>query len=649
MTNEIWRVVIIDDSSDDRAEIRRLLLQGSERRYQFVEAETADAGVDAALGALGAADGALNCVVLDYYLPGATALDVLASLAIESGFPVCPVVVLTGSSSAEMTAGILRAGAQDFIGKSRITAESLTRSLENAVERHGMVRQLRESEARLSSAMGAAGLIAWEPDLQSDGDWWDKPISRTFDVRSSVTSDFFDGVTDFVHPEDCVFVAAAFQSAIATGKRYDCEFRVTRLGGQTRWLAIHGDTLRGRSGLVERVVGVVQDVTERKRSQDALSHYAEQLRDADHRKDEFLAMLAHELRNPLAPIRNAVQLLRNINLKSEHAVRTLDMIERQSTHLTRLVDDLLDVSRINEGKVILKQEVIDVNSVLTAAVELARPFVDANQHRLRITLPHEALYVQCDPARMTQVVSNLLNNAAKYTNPGGDIELVAERLDDTVMLKVRDNGIGIAPDLLPHIFELFTQAERAIDRSQGGLGIGLSLVKTLVALHGGSVEAVSAGLGRGSEFRIRLPLSAARRAEPVVAVSPTPIAPRRILVVDDNVDSAESIGMLLQMDGHTVQYAHDGHAALDMAIAMRPDVTLLDIGLPGMDGYELGRALRARRETRETFLIALTGYGRDEDRRRSTEAGFDVHFVKPVDPSRLSAVIAASPLSASAK
>lgn len=646
MTTEIWRVVIIDDSSDDRAEIRRLLLQGSDRRYQFVEAETADAGVAAALGA---ADGAINCVVLDYNLPDATALDVLAALAIEPGMPVCPVVVLTGSSSEEMTAGVLRAGAQDYIGKSWITAESLTRSLENAVERYGLVRQLRESEARLSSAMGAAGLIAWEPDLQSDGDWWDKPVSRTFDVRSSITSDFFDGVTDFVHPEDCVFVAAAFQSAIATGRRYDCEFRVTRPGGQTRWLAIHGDTLRGPSGLVERVVGVVQDVTERKRSEDALNHYAEQLRDADHRKDEFLAMLAHELRNPLAPIRNAVQLLRNIDINPEHAVRTLDMIERQSTHLTRLVDDLLDVSRINEGKVLLKREVVDLNSVLTAAVELARPFIDAKRHRLRITVPHEALYLECDPARMTQVVGNLLNNAAKYTDVGGDIELFAERLDDTLMLKVRDNGIGISPDLLPHVFELFTQAELTIDRSQGGLGIGLSLVKTLVALHGGAVEAVSAGLGNGSEFKIRLPLVARPHTEATVAGPAIAIAPRCILVVDDNIDSAESIGMLLQMDGHTVHYAHDGHAALDVAIKTRPDVALLDIGLPGMDGYALGRALRTRHETRKTFLIALTGYGRDEDRRRSREAGFDVHFIKPVDPQRLSAVIAASPLSASAK
>ena len=646
MTTEIWRVVIIDDSSQDRAEIRRLLLHGSERRYQFIEAETADAGVDAALGA---ADGAINCVVLDYNLPDATALDVLKALAIEPGFPVCPVVVVTGSSFEEMTAGVLRAGAQDYIGKGWITAESLTRSLENAVERYGLVRQLREKEARLSSAMGAGRLIAWEPDLQTQDGWWDEPISRTFDVRSSVSVEFFDGVTDFVHAEDRFFIAAAFQSAIATGGRYDCEFRVTGPGGQTRWLAIHADTLRGRSGLVERVVGVVQDVTESKRSQDALHLYAKQLRDADQRKDEFLAMLAHELRNPLAPIRNAVQLLRNVDIKPEFTARALDMIERQSTHLTRLVDDLLDVSRINERKVLLKQEIVDVKNVLIAAVELARPFIDANQHRLRITLPVEALYVKCDPARMTQVVGNLLNNAAKYTNPGGDIELVAERLDDAVMLTVRDNGIGIAPDLLPHVFELFTQAERTIDRSQGGLGIGLSLVKSLVALHGGSVEAKSAGLGRGSEFSIRLLRIEAPPDESVVAVAPISIAPRRILVVDDNVDSAESLGMLLQMDGHTVRIAHDGHAALDLAVEMRPDVALLDIGLPGMDGYELGRALRARRETHDTFLIALTGYGREEDRRRSTEAGFDVHFVKPVEPSRLSAVIAGSPLPALAE
>jgi PAS domain S-box-containing protein len=643
VTSEVWRIVIIDDSPDDRAEIRRLLLFGSERRYRFIEAETGDAGADAILNA---EDGPIDCVVLDYNLPDATALDVLARLTIEPGIPICPIVILTGSSTQDMIAGVLRAGAQDYIGKSWITTEGLTRALENAVERYALLRQLRKSEARLSNAVEAAGFIAWEVDLSTASEWWNGPISRTFDVSSGMGERLFDGPEEFVHPEDRAFVGAAFQASIETSTRFDCEFRVVRPDGQTCWLAIHGDTSRGPAGSIERVVGVVQDVTERKKNEEELSRYAKELKDADHRKDEFLAMLAHELRNPLAPIRSAVQILRNVNINQQQGIHTLDMIERQVIHMTRLVDDLLDVSRINEGKVVLKQHVVDVKTVVNAAVDLVRPFVDAKRHRLRISVPHEALYIQCDVARMTQVVGNLLNNAAKYTDAEGEIGLFVEFANDRVLLRVTDNGIGIAPDLLPHIFDLFIQAERTIDRSQGGLGIGLSLVKNLVALHNGAVEVVSAGLGKGSEFKIHLPLVAQPRTEPVEATSTVLIEPRRILVVDDNVDSAESIGMLLQMDGHTVRYAHEGHEALSAAIEMRPQVALLDIGLPGMDGYELAQALRSQPETQDTFLIALTGYGRDEDRIRSTEAGFDVHFVKPVDPGRLSEIIAKSRASA---
>jgi PAS domain S-box-containing protein len=370
------------------------------------------------------------------------------------------------------------------------------------------------------------------------------------------------------------------------------------------------------------------------------------LHDTDRRKDEFLAMLAHELRNPLAPIANAIQMLCLGQTQQDETVRlACEIVDRQVKNLTRIVDDLLDVSRIIRGKIKLQTAVVDLSSVLAAAVETSRPLIEFRQHRLHIALPPDPLPVEVDFTRMAQVITNLLNNAAKYTEEGGDIELSAERVSDRATITVRDNGVGLAPDVLPKVFEIFTQADRTIDRSQGGLGIGLTIVRTLVELHHGSVSVSSGGLGRGSEFIVSLPLAAPPRggaAQPnadQAAFRPAATS-HRILVVDDNSDSALSLTMALKAMGHQCAVAHDGQSAIDKARLFKPKLILLDIGLPGMSGYAVAQAIRATPELRGIVLAALTGYGDEQYRRRSREAGFDKHFVKPISFAALRDLIA---------
>jgi signal transduction histidine kinase/DNA-binding response OmpR family regulator len=361
------------------------------------------------------------------------------------------------------------------------------------------------------------------------------------------------------------------------------------------------------------------------------------IQDSDRLKNEFLAMLAHELRNPLAPIRNAVQVLQLAAAGPQDQQWAKGVINRQLQQMVRLVDDLLDVSRITRGKIALQVEPVDVAGVVDRAVEISRPLIDARRHALHVSLPPEPIRAQVDPARVAQVVANLLNNAAKYTEEGGSIWLTVERVDHTLVFRVRDTGIGIPPEMLPKVFDLFTQVDRSLDRSQGGLGIGLTLVHRLVEMHGGSVAAFSPGPNRGSEFVVRLPVVVDGPKEQAPAGGPagtrgTPSL--RVLVVDDNVDAAESLALLLRMMGQVVRTVHDGVSALGAAESFQPDVVLLDIGLPRMDGYEVARQLRQRGLT-DTLLVAVTGYGQEADLARSREAGFDRHLVKPVDPDTL--------------
>ena len=370
------------------------------------------------------------------------------------------------------------------------------------------------------------------------------------------------------------------------------------------------------------------------------------LRETDRRKDEFLATLAHELRNPLAPIRNALQILKMPRVDADTVGRSRDMMERQVDQLVRLVDDLLDVSRVMRGKIELRRERVELATVVARAVETVQPLVDAQGHHLSVSLPSESLPIDADPVRLAQVVGNLLTNAAKYTDPHGRIGLTAEREGDLAVLRVRDTGIGIAPQMLPRIFELFVQVDHASTKAQGGLGIGLTLVKNLVEMHNGTVEARSEGLGKGSEFVVKLPLVAHevgsdQGGETGQQVIPPPAASGyHLLVVDDNHDAADSLAMLLKLQGHEVRVSFSGMAALEMTKTYTPDVVFLDIGMPGMDGYEVARRMRQQPGLEKVVLAALTGWGQKEDRRRTAEAGFNHHLVKPPEPKTVEAVLA---------
>ncbi|HEV2950319.1 MAG TPA: ATP-binding protein [Gemmataceae bacterium] len=377
--------------------------------------------------------------------------------------------------------------------------------------------------------------------------------------------------------------------------------------------------------------------------QKQLQQQADALKEADRRKNEFLAMLSHELRSPLAPMRTALQILKLKGPQDPELIWTRDVIARQVEQMTRMVDDLLDISRITRGLIQLQKEPVELAVVVERAVEMARPLIDARKHQLTVVLsPPAPVWLNADSVRLVQAITNLLHNSAKYTDEGGQIELTARREGDDVVIKVRDNGVGISSELLPRVFEPFTQDERALDRSQGGLGIGLALVKSLTELHGGKVQAFSAGQGQGSEFLLQLP--AMKEAPPPASQleqeSHVSASSRKILVVDDSLDGARSLSMLLEILGHEVRTVHDGPMALAEAEKFLPEVVLMDIGLPGMDGFEVARRMRQDHGMKDTTLVAITGYGQDEDRRRSHEAGFDAHLVKPIDPKDLNHLLA---------
>ena len=394
------------------------------------------------------------------------------------------------------------------------------------------------------------------------------------------------------------------------------------------------------SGALRAYCKVMRDRTDWKRQEEELRNRAEALTRADQEKDEFLAVLAHELRNPLAPIFYALQVLE----KDDPALRRQahGIVERQVQRLARMIDDLLDINRVSTGKIELRREPVTLRAIVEHAAETVRPLFESRRQAFSVSLPEEEVWIDADAARLEQVLVNLLHNSAKFTGDGGSISVRAERPDDYIIVRVTDNGTGIPSDLLPHIFDLFKQGSRSLDRPQGGLGIGLTLARQLVEMHGGSIEAHSRGAGQGSEFTIRLPVIP-RAAEPGAlpeAAASIPVRPLRILVVDDNEDTAEMMSMLLGMDGHDVEVAHTGPSALEAAAAHRPDVIVLDIGLPGLDGYQVAQRLRQDPAMKEVLLIAASGYGQDSDRRRSWEAGFDHHLVKPVDPGEIQRLLA---------
>ena len=406
--------------------------------------------------------------------------------------------------------------------------------------------------------------------------------------------------------------------------------RRVRKDGTRFWANVVICSVHDLDGKLRGFAQVTRDLTERKQFKE--------LEESQQRTHEFLAMLSHELRNPLAPLKTSVDVMRLRELSDPVMIRARDVIDRQVQHLTHIIDELLDVSRITSGRIRLTSETLDLESIILRAVEAARPLLDSKGHTLEIETPGSHCWVRGDLTRLTQVFVNLLNNAAKYTPDRGHIGVAIRAADRSAAVHIRDNGIGIAAELLPRMFDLFTQGDRPLDRTDGGLGVGLALVHRIVSLHGGVVKAFSEGIGRGSELVVTLPQYSEEISMPVASDS-QPSEPhqsrRRLMVIDDNKDAAESMSMLFELWGHEVICAYDGRAALETAVKYRPDAVFLDIGLPGMDGYEIAERLRELPESAHTVLVAITGYGQDEDRRRSREAGIDHHLVKPVSPEAL--------------
>ncbi len=504
-------------------------------------------------------------------------------------------------------------------------------------ERRRADEAVRESEERFRTLFNSMDEGFCVVEMLYDAD------NRPIDYRFLEVNPVFEKHTGFVDavgrtirelvPDHDAHWFEIYGAVAATGepKRF-----VNEAKAMGRWYDVYAYRLGGPDS---RRVGILfTDITDRKRVEDNLRQMAADLSEADRRKDEFLATLAHELRNPLAPLRNGLQVMKLARDDAEAVEQARSMMERQLGQMVRLIDDLMDLSRISRGKVELRKERVELAKVVQHAVETSRPLIEASGHDLTIQVPPDPIYVDADLTRLAQVFSNLLNNAAKYTEEGGSVTLTVERQGSDAVVSVRDTGVGIPAHMLPKVFEMFTQVDRTLERSQGGLGIGLSLVKGLVEMHGGSVEARSEGHGMGSEFVVRLPvvlsLAGERRGEEGGEQIPA-TARRRILVVDDNRDAALSLAMMLKIMGNETQTAHDGLEALAVAAAFRPDVILLDIGMPKLNGYDACRRIREQPWGRAVVLVAQTGWGQEDDRRRSQEAGFDFHMVKPVEPAAL--------------
>jgi len=511
--------------------------------------------------------------------------------------------------------------------------------------RRAAEENLRASEERTQLATEATAVGIWEWNVLSNTVRWDAQMFRLYGIAAAPEGFVhYSEWRDALLPEDLPEQERVLQDMVRCGGQSRREFRIRRRDdGAVRHIESVETVRANAQGTVDCVVGTNLDVTERKTAEIQLRQLAADLSEADRRKDEFLATLAHELRNPLAPIRNGLQLMKLAGGQLATIEKARSMMERQLTQMVRLIDDLMDVSRISQDKLELHKVHLPLSTVLTSAVETSRPLIDQMNHQLTVKLPRQALIVDADMTRLAQVFLNLLNNAAKYSDRGGHIQLHVERQGSDAVVTVKDTGIGIAAKQLPRIFEMFTQLDASLGKSQGGLGIGLTLVKRLVELHGGSIQAHSGGPGKGSEFIVRLPVVSEGAEVQAPEVDDAPAATKsllRILIVDDNRDAADSLSEMLKLMGNDTRTAYDGQQGVDLAGEYRPDAILLDIGLPKLNGYEACRLIRGQPKGNGAVLIAVTGWGQDEDRRRSHEAGFDHHMVKPVDPQALMGIIA---------
>jgi PAS domain S-box-containing protein len=612
--------LVVNDDAASRYVTTRIL---SRAGYEVLEAET---GAEA----LAAARDAPDVIVLDVKLPDIDGFEVCRRLKADPGTASIPVLQTSAAYvTAERRAQGLDSGAdgylvQPFEGIELVaTVAALLRA-----------RRAEDSKRRLAAD--------WQATFDAIGDGVclldrDGRLRRCNQAMADIlgsTPSALAGRTGVLQP---VLGEEGARFVQDYGERHVSDVAV---GG--RWYRLVVDPVRGRDGALEGMVVVAADTTDRHGLEAELRARAGALAQADRRKDEFLAMLAHELRNPLSAIGAALGLREALAIDAEAGVRVGETLQRQTRHLTRLVDDLLDVSRITHGKIELRRSVVDLVDVTRRALIAAAPMIEATGTRLQVTLPDDQLPVDADVLRIEQVIVNLVGNAAKFSHRGSVVEvsLAAEGDPPEAVLAVTDHGVGIAPAMLESVFDLFVQVDQSAARSRGGLGIGLTMVKKLVELHGGTVTADSAGEGQGATFTFRLPGALSAVAQPREAPAARSAAtPRRVLLVEDNADISDLIQMQLRMWGHEVSIADDGPSGLEAALGQRPDIAFVDVGLPGMDGYEVARQIRSAEGGERMRLVAMTGYGRPEDRDRALAAGFDAHLVKPVDPRQLQDVL----------
>jgi PAS domain S-box-containing protein len=567
-----------------------------------------------------------DLILSDYQLPG---FDGLAALALAREHqPDAPFIFVSGMMGEELAIETLKGGATDYILKQRLARlpAAVERALAESRERAERKRVDAERQKFVSLADNSTEFIGL-CDL-AGVIIYGNPVGMRLVGVDSLREFCHTPLAEFFFPEDRAFFLDEFLPAVRRDGHGETEIRFRHFKtGSPLWMICTFFLVYDADARPVALATVSRNITDRKRTADAL-------RDADRHKDEFLAMLAHELRNPLAAISNAVRLAANPKAAA-YVSDSLVIIERQATNLTRMIDDLIDVSRISQGKIELRRTVVDLLDVVNQAAKAVRPLIDHKHHELILRVAPGPLRVDADSTRLEQVIGNLLTNAAKYTEPGGRITLSAEREGDEAVVRIEDNGVGISREMLPHVFELFTQVDHSLGRSEGGLGIGLMLVKKLVEMHGGIVSAASE-LTNGSVFTVRLRAhDSAVEAIQDEGPSQATGGGERILVVDDNVDSATSLRRYLSIFGFTVQVAHDGRDAIDVARTYRPQVVLLDIGLPGIDGYEVARCLRKEECCMNSKIIAVSGYGDELSRERARVSGFDHHLTKPIDLDEL--------------
>ncbi len=557
-------------------------------------------------------------------------------------FPVSSVMVVPLASRGAVfgVVSVARTGPEPFQEIDLRFLEQVADRAAAALDTANLLQNLARSEEQLRVALEAGRLGAWDWDIPGGKVTWSAMLEEIHGLEAGGFEGTFDAYQYDIHPEDRDNVLATIRRAVEQRTDHHIVYRINRPDGETRWLEASGRLLCDSAGAPQRLVGVCLDVTDRRNADDQLRHTLLALRDADHRKDQFLAMLAHELRNPLGPMLNATHLLRVTGAREDSAMRWVEILDRQVQHMARLLDDLLDVSRITRGKIELVREPIDVCTLIREVVGDHRESFRAAALALELSAPGGPLFVHADRTRLAQIVGNLLSNALKFSHRGQVVRMGVERDPscETVVLTVRDQGAGIEPAFLARMFEPFAQADTSLSRPRGGLGLGLAVVEGLVALHGGRVSASSAGLGHGAELRVELPLHVGpdQRFE---SAAPGPSLPQdrspAVLIFEDNADAAESLRMLLSASGYRVRVEETGRQAMEVVRMFHPTVILCDLGLPDRDGYSIAAEIRSDRELAHLPLIAISGYGSAEDQARARRAGFDLHLTKPVPPALL--------------